>query len=200
MKTKDRINLLINTKVYAWTVTDAPAIFKNRVYYLTCICECGKTRLVSIHQLSNGKSKSCGCKTPINLEGIRKWKEKNGAPNIKPRGMAAFNKLFNTYRSSAKSKNLSFDLTKEQFAILTKADCHYCGVKPTKILDNPEFNGGYIYNGIDRKNNDIGYVMDNCLTCCTDCNFLKKDRDYDFFINLIYKIYEHRENEKKSQQ
>ena len=49
----------------------------------------------------------------------------------------------------------------------------------------------FLYNGIDRKDNNIGYIIENCVSCCGICNRMKMDMSYDDFLNhirLIYKV------------
>jgi len=49
--------------------------------------------------------------------------------------------------------------------------------------------GHYKYNGIDRKINSRGYTPDNSLPCCRTCNFMKKDMDYQTFVDWIGRAY-----------
>ena len=49
----------------------------------------------------------------------------------------------------------------------------------------------FIYNGIDRKNNDMGYRLDNCVSCCTLCNRRKGGMEYAEFITWILKAATH---------
>ena len=86
--------------------------------------------------------------------------------------------LFNKVRSSAKNENKAFSLSFDDFKQICKnSKCHYC---LDKVQINPFCyeNGKYtssIY-GIDRKNNDIGYIKENCVFCCTKCNIGKGNR------------------------
>ena len=53
-------------------------------------------------------------------------------------------------------------------------------------------NGGFIYNGIDRKNNGKGYTEDNIVSCCKQCNFAKRNmsyKEFKFWINKLVKFY-----------
>ena len=45
-----------------------------------------------------------------------------------------------------------------------------------------------MYNGIDRKDNAIGYEYDNCVTCCGRCNIMKNKWSHDEFISHIKNI------------
>jgi len=48
-------------------------------------------------------------------------------------------------------------------------------------------------NGIDRVDNSCGYVTNNIEPCCRTCNFMKKDLNYDIFINKLIDIYHNNE-------
>jgi hypothetical protein len=122
--------------------------------------------------------------------------EKNGAPNKKAYGEASFNDLYGQYRYTAKIKNLEFSLTKDVFRAITKMKCHYCGSEPNEIRKTEGLNGDYIYNGVDRKDNNLGYTDTNSLPCCSFCNYLKRAHSYEKFVGHIKKIYEFL-NEKK---
>jgi len=87
--------------------------------------------------------------------------------------------LLNTYKQNAKRRNLSWKLTLEQFVKLTSSNCYYCGVQPKQIswISRRKrlvpVKHEYIYNGIDRKDNTVGYIIDNCVPCCGTCNKIK---------------------------
>lgn len=76
----------------------------------------------------------------------------------------SINKRYNNYKFRAKKKNIEFELSVEQFDFLTNRKCFYCKTLPEK---------GYV--GIDRANNNIGYVSFNCVPCCWDCNRAKSN-------------------------
>ena len=71
-------------------------------------------------------------------------------------------------------------------------NCHYCGVEPEKISQssnkNKPYNGDYIYNGIDRIDNNKGYTMDNVVPCCEICNNAKKNLSKVKFISWLDRI------------
>jgi len=97
-------------------------------------------------------------------------------------GEAAFNRLLLKYKLGAESRNLEFKLSKQEFKYLTKQDCHYCNIEPKQIFINEKHNGNYTYNGIDRKDNNRGYIIDNCVPCCFICNRAKNNLSYNEFI------------------
>lgn len=45
-----------------------------------------------------------------------------------------------------------------------------------------------MWNGIDRKNNDLGYVASNCVPCCVICNRGKNNMSYNDFVSYISRI------------
>ncbi len=47
-------------------------------------------------------------------------------------------------------------------------------------------------NSIDRLDNTKGYIIDNCVPCCSDCNEMKLDRKESDFINLVNLIHNNR--------
>ena len=83
-------------------------------------------------------------------------------------------KLYN-YKKSAKKRNLTFELSDEEFLNLVKLPCHYC-----------EYNDDVI--GIDRKDSNKGYVKSNILPCCEQCNLMKNDSTYKNFLNICEHI------------
>lgn len=73
---------------------------------------------------------------------------------------------------SANSKRFPFELTLEQATIFYKGKCVYCGDKYIE---------GERLMGIDRKVNTIGYIMSNCVSACTQCNYIKWNLSVDVF-------------------
>lgn len=97
--------------------------------------------------------------------------------------------VLNQYMKRAKERELSFELTSEEFFTLSQQPCHYCG----KILTSNKkmkYNN-FMYNGIDRIDNTIGYTQYNCVSACKHCNLAKRDTTYTSFISVIKNIYEH---------
>lgn len=71
-------------------------------------------------------------------------------------------------------------ITREYYDNIITQNCYICGKQPTQ---------NHI-NGIDRVDNNIGYVTDNCKPCCSTCNYIKKDFTHDVLMKKIKKIYE----------
>lgn len=102
---------------------------------------------------------------------------------------SGFLKLLNVYKSNCKRNDVDFLLTDEEFQKLTSSNCFYCNIEPSKISISKSGKSDYKYNGIDKKDPEIGYIFDNCVPCCWDCNKLKSNYTFDEFKSLISKIY-----------
>jgi len=141
---------------------------KNIKYYL-CKCECGKDCIKNSRYLTERLDNNCGC---VKSKIVTEW----GKNRALPKGEAAFNNLYNKYITSASRRGYKFELTKEDFRYLTKDKCKYCGLEPSQsAYSNGYKTSDYIYNGIDRVNNDLGYIKENVVTCCKTCNFAKRN-------------------------
>ncbi|MCK5768672.1 MAG: hypothetical protein KAH35_09930 [Candidatus Atribacteria bacterium] len=105
-------------------------------------------------------------------------------------GIASMRFRIRSYKRSAKERGLVWNLTEEQFKEITQKDCYYCGAKPNNISKQNQFNGSYIYNGLDRINNNKGYTTDNVVPCCKICNTNKGNLGLQEFTDWIKKVYE----------
>ena len=152
--------------------------------YWDCICDCGNDSKQSTTNLSQGKVSSCGCiRNELSAERLKLL------PRIKfELGVASFNVLYKNYEHGAKKRNIQWNLNKEEFKELTSKNCYYCSIPPKTEISRRGTNGHYTYNGVDRKNSDGSYCVENCLPCCKDCNLMKMDIPYDEFLIQVKKI------------
>jgi hypothetical protein len=79
-----------------------------------------------------------------------------------------------SYKSQAKQRGFSFDLTLSQFSGLRSKCCNYCGSKKL--------------SGVDRVDSRLGYSLDNCVPCCGICNMMKGTLSVDKFMKVIDRI------------
>ena len=140
-----------------------------------CLCECGNKKTILQHLLVTGKRNSCGC------DKFPKTRLKYGESSSK--------RLYKIYERVAGKRNIPFLLTLEEFLVITKENCYYCGEPPSQSILGDGNYGAYVYNGIDRKNNRQGYVSENVVPCCKACNKMKSDIELDSFFDRILKIY-----------
>lgn len=153
-------------------------------------CDCGNEPIIpsSMVRLKSKPVKSCGC---LAREKARERLLGKSPSNTMSLGEANFNVLFATYQKEANRKHHIFELSKEEFKILTKGDCHYCGGHPSSVYSKPTYNGDYIYNGVDRVDNSKGYVLENCVPCCKRCNQSKSSMTVEEFLSWIKSVYDY---------
>jgi len=65
------------------------------------------------------------------------------------------------------------------------------------ILNN-RYTGPYVYNGIDRKENGIGYIESNAVTCCKVCNWAKGKMSYGDFMLWVVDLVRHQSQKQTS--
>lgn len=49
-----------------------------------------------------------------------------------------------------------------------------------------------VANGIDRKDSNVGYIFENCVTCCSTCNRAKGKLTEEEFVSMCQKVVLHR--------
>ncbi len=142
---------------------------KNSIWEFQCIC--GKFIERQANQIkAKNRALHCGCKYLGPSDSAR-------------------NALYGKYRHAAKKRELEFTITKDEFKYLTSSNCYYCGTVPSASIHRKGFKQEYIYNGIDRLNNNIGYIINNCVPCCKTCNVAKATYTIEYFLEWIEKIY-----------
>lgn len=153
------------------------AYIKSKKTYWNFKCDCGSDKVIRICNVFSGKTKSCGCLNHLT---------KTLIPSVDK----SFKELIRVYKKSAKERNLMFDISDKIIYETSQQNCHYCGSVPFKniIVKN---HLPFIYNGIDRKDNNIGYLINNILPCCEICNKAKRNLSYIDFIDWIKKIKKH---------
>lgn len=115
-------------------------------------------------------------RTPEYRKVQREWRKKN-YPRLRLRKLE-YNKTYqNTikyrysmYKSNAKKRGLVFSISINDFERIAKLACTYCGIEASP------------FNGIDRENSGIGYLLENCVPACTNCNVMKNDSSVDDFL------------------
>lgn len=112
-----------------------------------------------------------------------------------PERMTPLNRHFSNFKSSAKTRNLLWELSLEEFEKVSKENCFYCG-EPAHELRSLSWAGRnkstyvkYIANGIDRIDSNKGYSINNIVSCCPTCNIMKNKFSLDVFYDKIRKIY-----------
>jgi len=161
-----------------------------------CLCVCGNYKIATASNLKRGIASSCGC---MSYKGIcghanKKYDEKE----------ASYRAKASNYKANAKKRGIEWELSIEYCIGIFKSNCFYCNSEPenhynvitrNRVVKNKDYKNLDIkelydikYNGIDRVNNSIGYVLGNCVPCCTNCNTAKLNMSLDNFKSWIEKL------------
>ena len=158
----------------------------NRMEWLwKCQCDCGEFFNSREHKLGS----RYGCHSCTNRKTtIERADRRTGIDHI---GLK--NRLLKEYKCGAVKWKLEFSLTFDEFVNLLEGDCVYCGVKPRVYAYQKQYmqkgKPEWAHNGIDRIDSSKGYTIDNCVSCCTECNYAKHEMsvvEYKEFIKRVY--------------
>jgi hypothetical protein len=132
-------------------------------------CDCGKEILQMPHTLQAGKVESCGCS---------RYAKHDYYTQARPDGNRQFKygsrQHYGNMKQGSEKRGISFNLTYEEFASFLSRECFYCSTKAT---------------GLDRRDSNKGYEVDNIVSCCKHCNRMKNTLTHDAFLELVKKIY-----------
>ncbi len=136
-----------------------------------CQCDCGNKTELDSWDLRK-KVKSCGCLLRLQ------------------KGESFFNLFLYNYKYDAKKRGYVWELSKEKFREFIQQNCFYCGDTPKlRYRTTPYLNGGALFNGIDRIDNNKGYTEDNIVPCCGTCNkakFKKTTSEFRIWVRRLY--------------
>jgi hypothetical protein len=107
--------------------------------------------------------------------------------------------IYYGYTGGAKKRKLSFALTYEQFVHLIKRCCYYCGAPPFAERHNRSRTASILYTGIDRVDSAQGYVIDNVVSCCRNCNWAKGTKSVSEFYAWVNRVVAFQDSLKNSQ-
>jgi len=144
----------------SWTLISRNEGSKRAIF----ACVCGWQGELAIANISSGKSKRC----------------------VRCRVTSGRTKAFKSVIRTAERRGIRWDLTEAQWTQLSSANCYYCDRPPSNYYRA----GDYSYNGIDRIDSNLPYVIDNCVTSCRFCNRSKSDMTQTEFYQWIKRVYE----------
>lgn len=132
------------------------------------------------HQVQEGFQK--GHKA---IEGTEKTRFNKGQKpwNYGTRGQNVdkFKLRYRTYKSNAIRRWGKFEVTLDEFRSIVENECYFCFDKAT---------------GIDRKDNNLGYIKGNMLPACGICNHMKNNYSLENFIKKCQDIVDKNNNKK----
>ena len=114
-----------------------------------------------------------------NADQAKNWRE-NNPEKVKQNNENKINSVelqYGVYKRSAELKQLEFVITYEEYMEIVKKLCHYCGIIQERG-----------FNGVDRVDSKKGYILDNCVSCCKVCNYMKNTLNGDIFMKRIEHI------------
>lgn len=156
-----------------------------------CRCKCGKERAQRRESLIKGFTKSCGCMALLFMHEAR----------IKPDQHRLKWAAYRNYKSAAKRRGYGFSLSFDEFKVLMASDCHYCGMPPSLVYKDDYLEKAssfykaqardFLYNGVDRVDNRLGYTSENCVAACGPCNRSKHAMTLENWLKWISRLYEY---------
>lgn len=82
------------------------------------------------------------------------------------------NKVLAYIKKSATNRNINWNITDDECKKMCNDNCYYCN----KLIG---------FNGIDRIDSSKDYSINNCVSCCKICNYMKCDKTVKEFIDTI---------------
>lgn len=144
-----------------------------------CKCDCGNDKTICGYSLLYGTTVSCGC-----------YAKELAATFKIPTLEKSLKNAHKIYIRGAKVRNFQFDLKFDDFTKLIMSNCSYCGAKPSRDFSRRNNKEGLL-NGIDRIDSSLGYIITNCVPCCTICNRAKSTHKIEDFIEWVKRVYNH---------
>ena len=87
---------------------------------------------------------------------------------------------YTSYIKSSVLRGKLFEISNDEFSNITAEPCYVCGKQNTQTHTN----------GVDRYDNKIGYIRENCRSCCGSCNYMKGLLQYNTLFSYLQNIYE----------
>lgn len=160
----------------------------TRLYSVLCLL-CGSVTDKRLQTIEGAKS--CGC-----MQSKRDRKVVGSGRRTAEGTRVEVNTLISIYKSNARKRGISFDLSYIQFETLVDGECYFCGDTGGNTLRKRSYND-YSYTGIDRLDNSVGYLPSNCISCCSWCNRAKNNGTLANFVDKCKKITSRIEKDEK---
>ena len=97
---------------------------------------------------------------------------------FKERRKTSIVSIINIFKSnSGTARGIEVTLTDDQIEALFRDNCYYCGDLAPDT-----------FNGIDRVDSTVSYSPDNCVSCCSECNYMKFAMTTDDFLRAVRNV------------
>jgi len=122
-------------------------------------------------------------------------RENKGSLRFFDREVPAFNQVVVAYRTQAARRSLAWELSDDDCRRLFKSACFYCGDVETNTVTKQRKHHPpcvFKYNGIDRCDSSLGYVLSNVVSCCFIDNRAKRDMSMSDYLAWLARLIDHR--------
>lgn len=137
------------------------------------------------------ESTAAGAPPTIPESSLEYHKPRIGKERAKDRYAEGTKSLYRKYKHSAGSRELSWNISIEDFRKFLKGACFYCGLKPSNTFKGRSWDITFKYSGLDRVDSGIGYEIENIVSCCSMCNRSKSSDTVDSFLTWARRLVEH---------
>ena len=171
------INKYVGLKTDVYEILEFIEKKKHTLFYRVRCLKCNKQSIKSLRTIMVVKD---------NCEFCRQGNYR--IPTIN----APINCIKGQYIRGAMERNFEWNLNDNEFKNLISQSCYYCGAAPKQYKQDLRFNKSnipFLRNGIDRLDSNKGYIIDNCVPCCENCNRMKMQLSENEFLTRVEKIY-----------
>lgn len=174
----------INKKFGKLTILETWTDKEKKRAFCKCVCDCKNiieyTRLDAIKSFKMVSCKSCS------KRGMAKKNFGCGNPSWKGVGKIG-RSFYNTYKYGAKKRNIEFSVSHEYISELFDKQNQKCALSGILLIVG-KFRGAGTTASLDRIDSSKGYIEGNVQWIHKDVNFIKREYDQEYFLDLCFKI------------
>ena len=170
-KTPDEVG-----KVYGKLTVKGPFQIRDGEAHWPCRCSCGNVVFKRGVDLRNGHVRACS----------------KGCLSVDRFFETGVNELIRRTRYSATRRKLEYSLSRKDVEKIVISNCTYCNSSPANELRTHRTKKlKFKYSGIDRVDSTKGYIPDNVVPCCDDCNTAKGSKSEAEFVEWIKRVHKY---------
>lgn len=171
---------LVGSRFGHLLVTEKLGIDRQGEQGYVALCDCGREVEVNEKGLTDGLIVDCG-----NCD-----RKPSKAQTLGMSGIGfndAFRRVKLWYKREAERKGVGFDLPDILLFLTMQAPCRYCGKINSRVSPASSHQLAFPHNGVHLADESLGYVRDNLVTWCSECekemsgyegdDFLTKDEE-----------------------
>ena len=158
----------------------------DKTYTLTC--KCGNTSIGDSTHITRKISNLMAEGFTACMQCYHKYKQELKDRQEKNAELYVYKDVYREYVKKSKERGIEFELSLDQCSPIFASACFYCGAPP-KNKRTRDTGITVWYQGIDRLDNSVGYLLYNVVPCCKYCNSFKMDRTEKEFLEHVSQIY-----------